>query len=453
MPTVHANPKVGWRKVGDDIVLFNCGNHNMAVLNETGSFIWPYICQGTDLFELISVISRNYQINEDTCRDDLIALLEDLNRGGFIYEYLPESLKSEEAYQESGEDVLLSVEMSAIEKLVPFAATFETTYRCNEKCAHCYMGKGIESMTLEEIKEILAQLAEAGCLFVTFTGGEFFIRSDVLEIIDCADRLHFVIDILTNGTLIDKRIAEFIAGKKVRRVQVSLYGSNHLTHDRVTRVCGSFNRTIEAIKILRQFNIKVEIAYTMMNFNFYERFTVHKLVKEMGCYLSPNPIVTARNNGDKDTFNLRLTDEQIEEFWGDKEFSDMYAGRKPFKDHQLYFGFRDILEAAPCYSGFNSCAITPDGKVLPCNQLMYEVGDLRKNSFHDIWTKSERLAYLRSLKLRNLKGCSNCRLLPNCSRCPGLALIEGGDLLGPSLENCRVTRICDRILTRKEGRD
>ena len=93
------------------------------------------------------------------------------------------------------------------------------------------------------------------------------------------------------------------------------------------------------------------------------------------------------------------------------------------------------------YSGFNSCAITPSGKVLPCNQLLYEVGDLNKNSFSEIWHNSPQLQYLRSLTIGKITKCSKCQLLDSCARCPGLAFLEGGDLLGPSPENCRIANL------------
>src|SRR2546428_13436881 len=74
---------------------------------------------------------------------------------------------------------------------IPLAVLFEVTHRCNLGCAHCYLTEGPvgrpkptrEELTLDEIRPVLDQLAEAGTLFLTLTGGEVFMRRDFLEIV------------------------------------------------------------------------------------------------------------------------------------------------------------------------------------------------------------------------------------------------------------------------------
>ena len=435
------NSRVGWRRINLEIAAFNCENQQIVIWNETASLLWEKIDKGIGFNELVEFLAKKYSIGKEKAKQDIIAFFQEACSWGFI-DCTDSRLKTEGLENQTskeGENVLLTIEMKAIEKLIPFAVTFETTYVCNEKCIHCYMDNDYSFLSLGEIKLILDEIASAGCLFISFTGGEFFTRSDALEIVKYASKLHFVIDILSNGTLITKDKADILARYSVRRVQISLYGATSEIHDSITGLSGSFGKTLEGIYFLTKAGIKVEIAFPLMGVNFHERYLVKNLAKSLGCLISPSHIITARNNGSQDTFYLRLNDEQLKLFLEDKELSALYAGRKPFQDHQFYFGFSDLLDAAPCYSGFNSCAITPLGKVLPCNQLLCEVGDLRKDSFLEIWRDSPQLRYLRGLTIRKLVKCSKCQLLASCARCPGLAFLEGDGLLEPSPENCRIT--------------
>ncbi|MFH0803697.1 MAG: PqqD family peptide modification chaperone [Candidatus Tagabacteria bacterium] len=448
------SPRVGWRLIDNEIVAFSCANQLIVIWNETASYLWKMLNKNADFDELVNWLMVKYHLKKNKAKQDITAFLREAVSLDFIR---PNSRIINNVSQNNkdisdGENVLLAIEMKAIEKLIPFAITFETTYACNENCIHCYMERNLPALSLSEIKRILGEIATEGCLFISFTGGEFFSRRDMLDIVDYAASLHFVIDILSNGTLVNRDIAETLAKYSVRRAQISLYGVTPEIHDSITRLSGSFQRTLKGIKHLRDAGIKVEIAFSLMSQNFHERYLVRDLTKSMDCLISPSHIITARNNGLKDTFSLRLNKRQLKEFLEDESLSGLYAGRKAFKDHQLYFGFSDLLDAAPCYSGFNSCAITPSGKVLPCNQLLYEVGDLKEQTFSNIWSNSFQLEYLRSLTLRNLKKCANCKILSFCARCPGLAFLEGGDLLGPSPENCRVAEI-NFSISKKGGKD
>lgn len=437
---IKINPRIGWRMIGNEVVAFNCENQQIAIWNETASQLWQILSKEKNVNQMISCLSNEYHLDQQQAKKDTVNFLQEAAGMGFIS---AEFVDSDHIIHgiDDGENVLLTIEMKAIKHLIPFAVTFETTYSCNERCIHCYMERNLPSLRLHEIKIILEQIAQEGCLFVSFTGGEFFTRLDALKIIEHASKLHFCIDILSNGTLINKEIAGTLTVNPVRRVQISLYGANPETHDFITCLRGSFLKTIHAIEILKERSMKVEIAFPMMRHNFKERYAVKQLAESMDCVISPSPIITARNDGSKDTHSLRLTNGQLVQFLEDKDFSSLYVGRKPFQDHQFYLSISNLLEAAPCYSGFNNCAITPSGKILPCNQLLYEVGNLKKATFSEIWHNSSRLQYLRGLKIKDLTTCSECKNIRHCSRCPGLAFLEGGDLLGLSPENCRITNI------------
>ena len=98
----------------------------------------------------------------------------------------------------------------------PISATIEVTRRCNLSCVHCYNNLPVDDrdarsreLSLEEYRRILGELAEAGTLWILFTGGEVFARSDFMEIYRDAKQKGFLITLFTNGLAIDDTWLDF----------------------------------------------------------------------------------------------------------------------------------------------------------------------------------------------------------------------------------------------------
>src|SRR3954454_6080858 len=99
---------------------------------------------------------------------------------------------------------------------IPFSAHVDVTYRCNERCIHCYLDHDDHGeMTTAEIKGVLEQLADAGVFFLTFSGGEVFLRRDFFELVEHARKLQFNVKVKTNAVMIRENEA-----KKLRALGV-----------------------------------------------------------------------------------------------------------------------------------------------------------------------------------------------------------------------------------------
>jgi len=86
---------------------------------------------------------------------------------------------------------------------VPLSVQMDVTYRCNERCVHCYLDHDDHGeMTAAEMRDVLRQLADAGTLFLTFSGGEVLMRMDFFEILEYARSLLFSVKIKTNAFMI-----------------------------------------------------------------------------------------------------------------------------------------------------------------------------------------------------------------------------------------------------------
>ena len=120
----------------------------------------------------------------------------------------------------------------ALEHGVPLSVQFDLTYRCNERCVHCYLDHDDHGeMTTAEVKHVLDQLAAEGTLFLIFSGGELLLRKDFFELLAYARELGFDVKLKTNAILMGEREADRIRDLGVRQVQISIYSHRPEVHD------------------------------------------------------------------------------------------------------------------------------------------------------------------------------------------------------------------------------
>lgn len=331
-----------------------------------------------------------------------------------------------------------------MEKKIPFAVQFNLTRRCNLRCIHCCesdrrnsQGNGShhfsQELSFPEIAGILEQLAQAGCLVLTFSGGEVLLREDLIPLINLARSLNFAVKIFTNGTLLGEKIIESFARLHVLEVHVSLYAQDPGIHEAICDVPGSWKMTMEGIRLLREARIPVKIKCPIMVQNLPEYHKVYDLAVDLGVGYAFDPIITARNNGNRDPLQYRIPHEDLRKVLNDSIFKSNEESEGEGNPSCL----GNIMpEEAPCSAGHNICFISAEGDVFPCVQLPIACGNLRNQTFEAIWHHSPKMLLIRQLRLNDLQKCRDCQHLTHCARCPGLALLEDGDLLGPSSAAC-----------------
>src|SRR5437667_8907466 len=107
---------------------------------------------------------------------------------------------------------------------VPISVQLDVTYRCNERCVHCYLDHDDHGeMTLAEMRDVLDQMAEAGVFFLTISGGEVLMRMDFFDILAHARARMFSVKVKTNAFMIREAEADRLARAGLASVQVSIY--------------------------------------------------------------------------------------------------------------------------------------------------------------------------------------------------------------------------------------
>ena len=134
------------------------------------------------------------------------------------------------------------------EQRLLYDATLELTYRCNLDCFFCYndVEKAGKPLSLDQYETLLTDLARMQTMFLMLTGGEPMIHPHFFEIGAIARKLGFVVRVRTNGHSLSPRICERLINEvDPYKVEVSLHGATAETHDRQTRVAGSFERLLK----------------------------------------------------------------------------------------------------------------------------------------------------------------------------------------------------------------
>ncbi len=199
----------------------------------------------------------------------------------------------------------------------PVTVTIQVTNRCNYDCTHCYQdGQAkYDELTLPEIERVLDQLANAGVLFLTLMGGEFFMRPDADHILSAAHQRGFAIKLLTTGHHITARRADFLASLRPIQVDMSLYSGHSHTHESITRSPGSWDRTVAAARLLVERKIPVLLKAPVMEANVADVPSLATLADQIGAKWSFDPKITAVENGDQASTDLRMKEETLRAFY------------------------------------------------------------------------------------------------------------------------------------------
>jgi AdoMet-dependent heme synthase len=329
---------------------------------------------------------------------------------------------------------VLMQEMSAkaLKLGVPLSVQLDITYRCNERCIHCYLDhEDHGEMTTSEIKDLLDQLAEAGVFFLTISGGEILMRKDFFEILEYARAKMFCVKLKTNAVLIREKEARRISSLGVESVQVSIYSHRPEVHDAITKMPGSLQRSLDAIRFLRARGLHVIIANVLMLHNISDYPAVKALAAELGVEFTMDPTITPMMDGDRSILSLNVQEQSLRQVFRDESLVgniEEFCAPPTSVDE-------DALDSLPCSAGHTACYISPYGDLYPCVQFPLPSGNVRQKKFLDIWQNSAQLNEVRSITLRDMPSCSKCTHGATCTRCPGLAYMEG-DMRGPSFQDC-----------------
>ena len=225
-------------------------------------------------------------------------------------------------------------------------------------------------------------------------------------------------------------------------MQISVYSHRADVHDGISKVPGSLKRTIAAIRLLKAQSLKVTIANVLMKGNIHDAEGVRQLAAEVGAHYTLDPTITPMMNGDTGLLRLRISSDSLRSVFQNADLVgnvEEFCAPPPPVD-------QDALEGYPCSAGHTACYVSPRGEVYPCVQFPITCGNVREQKFLDIWQNSPQLLEVRAIRGKDLTTCSSCNHLGTCTRCPGLAYMEG-NMRGPSTADCEKSYVRTGIVS------
>jgi len=319
------------------------------------------------------------------------------------------------------------------------------TRACNLRCKHCWVSGGeiaAGELSIGEVHAVLSDAAQLGARRVKITGGEPFVRRDLMKILEYAAGLGFEQEIETNATLITPEVARELVQFRNVRLIVSLDGASAPSHEFIRKERGSYESTTRGLGVLRNLNARVNLTTLVHKKNLSELREIIEIGLAKGVE-NHRFILTLQWLG------RGRTCEDVELSWSEisRCVQEIYAIRRELgsttgvgTSHSTLppaLQPVDEVEFTDCGWGRTLCGVLSTGDVSICGAayetLSLVAGNIRQQPLSSIWEKSHFFSLLRSIKYTDLEGiCGNCIVAPMCrGMCRVNAFAVYGKLTAP----------------------
>ena len=335
------------------------------------------------------------------------------------------------------------IHTSAKKRGFPLRVMFELTYRCNFRCKHCYVPQSYRKnseLSTREVFAILAQLKDAGCFYLGFTGGEPFVREDALDIFWYAKRCGFEVIIYTNGSLIDEARAEELAKLRPNKVDITIPALNERAFESIVGGSGYRDKVFKAIELLHKKGVNLGFKTCVLRENENEIGQIQRFADSLGALHRLDTMLSSRLDGDRKPYEYR---------------GDIRQNREPKNESancqivKLLNCSNEVKSLFKCGVGVSQAAITPLGELKMCLMIDYprykietrdEGGgtkdERQKNTnLREQWQRLKGLVV--DIKPDENYQCGRCELEPYCKWCPAKSWLSYRNFTSCDLESRR----------------
>lgn len=338
----------------------------------------------------------------------------------------------------------------------PINGSLELLPLCNMNCDMCYIRLSRGEMeqkgrlrTTDEWLELARQMEQAGVLYLLLTGGEPLLFPDFRRLYLGLKQMGIIVTINTNATLIDEEWAEFFGTYKPRRINITLYGADEATYEKLCHYPGGFAKTVQAVRLLRERNVDVKISISITRTNYSSMEKIFELGKELDVPVHIDPYMMPGVRERDHSFNqqIRVLPEEAaqaslkalkiqlsEDFYRQYVFQSIDRVKNP--DFSRGDGH------VSCLAGNCSFTVNWQGEMRPCVMLTEPSVPVFEAGFHNAW--NEINSKTREICINPL--CTKCSLRPLCKICAASSLLETGVYDGVPEYLCRYSKELYRLL-------
>lgn len=313
----------------------------------------------------------------------------------------------------------------AYKHCIPLVATIEITQSCNFSCKHCYnfdrtypMPNNIKENQLrpEEVLRLIEDLAHCGTLYINFTGGEPLLSPHLESYIAHCRLLHVEPRVKSNGALLTKERVRSLKQAGLVSLDISLYGMEENTYQNFTRQQFGLKPVLQGIEQALEIGLEPQINIILHRHNVDELAAMITYCEKIQVPYQLSIEISASYDGGRSSKEVEISKEQ---------FIQLLHG-----PYGYLFEYDNQEKNVQCSCARSVCGISSTGEVYPCIGAPLKSGNLREESFKDIWNNSHVLNQIRRLGKKDFLSCQSCDHIEFCQRSSGTSYINTGVYTG-----------------------
>ena len=445
---IRLNRCVFLRHAGDESIVWNPRESGFSVFKDAQVFLKELKRDWRDEKVMLKNIAKKFDCDAGQVYEDFRGIVKELEDQRFVLiEGLTESVGSGELsdIEERGglgqtsmpdnmDDMLRFCERHNIVR----ALHLDLTDACTEKCVHCYVPQKKHFISYKMAEKVLKEFREQNGFTVYLTGGECMLHPDFKRICELCVELNLNMIAMTNMTCCDAGMVKLLRKVDPQYLNVSLYSMKPEEHDAVTRLPGSWQKTMDAILACEKAGVHIRIATPLLKENKEAFGELKKFAAEHHMHLIPSADIVAMSNHDcANTAHACSPD----------ELKCVMTKCKGIFDHG-WDGEMPKCDAKVCDIGTARIYVNAKGDYYPCDSMHeYVLGNVATHTLQEVW-RGEKLEYLRGLKNRDFGKCASCENRPWCKVCPAANFNATGDIFKTAPGRCEQARVVREVYGR-----
>lgn len=448
-----------FRHAGGQSLLWRPRTGACVVMEGAEPFLRHIGWTGRSEEEIVAGVATDFGMRPEEIADDFREFVAPLIEDGFLTtectEYSEEishrgvgrsTLSRQESFDANGnvhDDSWSPLGDFFREHDIPTELHIDLTAACTERCVHCYLPDypnkhlpfALAEKTLREFRAMQG-------LTVHLTGGECMLHPVFEQICRLCKELNLNFVILSNLTVCDEKRVAFLAEVQPQFVNVSLYSMNEREHDAITRLPGSWRRTMDAILSCEKAGVPVRLAAPLLKENRKAFPALAKFAREHRMHLVPSIDIVPQSNHDCSNLDHACTAAELREALAANPdiFDKGWKADAPIPSP----------EARVCDIGHSRLYLNSYGNYYPCDSMHgYVLGNAETDTLESIW-HGDKLEMLRRLKNRDFPQCASCENRQFCKVCPAFNFNATGDIFKTLPGKCAVAAVAREVYGEKK---
>ena len=323
--------------------------------------------------------------------------------------------------------------LSPAQDVAPRVIAWESTRACNFACVHCRAQAQKQAdpkqLTAQEALNMVDQIAEICKPVFIVSGGDPLQRKDIFEVASYASKRDFRVVMSPSGSDITSQVIDNMKASGVKMISLSLDGSSPQIHDNFRQVPGAFDLAMQNISLAKAGDLPFRINTTVTKHNIGDLTAMQKLAVAVGAKEWDVFMLVPTGRG---KVEMEITPKQYE---AALQFIYQLSCTSPIPikmtcapqyvrvaaQQQKERTAKQLALGGGCMAGNGFCFISHVGDVFGCGFLPISAGNVRQQSFKDIYQTASLFAQLRNHDLLTGK-CGVCEFKTACGGCRARAL-------------------------------